>query len=324
MKPRKIWWSFLAWFLLISVMVSQAQAQKIRVAMPGLSVGSLAFFVAQEKGYYEQESFETEMIVMSVPAATAALVAGEVDFITASTAGLSAALRGAPLVMVYSTFGKAQHELLARPGIKEVKDLKGKKVGVSRLGFLDAILLREELANYRLKAPGDVIVMAVGRPAHRYAALVSGSVDAVVLSPPHNIKAEEAGYRKLMSFRNMTLVAGSAVTPKPFVQANREVVKRFLRATVKGLLYIRGNRAGTIPLMMRTLDIDKSLAEKMYDAVQPTMTDGGTLTEEHQEQVMRFMRSFMGMDKTPPIKKFFDYSLAHEVRKELEAKGWKP
>ena len=58
MKPRKIRWSFLAWFLLISVMVSQAQAQKIRVAMPGLSVGSLTFFVAQEKGYYEQESFE--------------------------------------------------------------------------------------------------------------------------------------------------------------------------------------------------------------------------------------------------------------------------
>ena len=92
--------------------------------------------------------------------------------------------------------------LYAKPDIRSVAALKGKKVGVSSLGSGPDSLLREVLKKHGLDSNRDVAVMPVGSGTGRFFALQAGSVDAAMLSVPANLLAQEAGFRELVSFIN--------------------------------------------------------------------------------------------------------------------------
>jgi ABC-type nitrate/sulfonate/bicarbonate transport system substrate-binding protein len=110
------------------------EARKVAVGVPVLDVTQSALYVARDRGYYQKEGLEVDLILMRGGVANQALIAGNVEFTTVPTAGLQAALQGAPLKVVLSTFHKPMFWLYSRAEIRSVKDLSGKKVAVSSLG----------------------------------------------------------------------------------------------------------------------------------------------------------------------------------------------
>src|SRR6266540_3525200 len=90
--------------------------------------------------------------------------------------------------------------------IRDVKALKGKRVGVSGIGSGPDSLLREILRQNGLDANRDVTVLSLGVMPMIFSGLQSGIVDAAMLSPPVTFKAEEAGFRELVSFPKQDLV----------------------------------------------------------------------------------------------------------------------
>ena len=98
-----------------------------------------------------------------------------------------------------------------------------------------------------------------------------------------------------------------------------------MRATLKGHLYVRKNRKGTIPAMAKIMDIELGMATKIYDFMLPTYTKYGVIsTPEIARQAVDFVIKFAGAKKAPPLDKVFDNTLITELMKELQAKGWKP
>ena len=317
------WTQALFGVLVGSGLAAHVEAARLRLSVPVHGVSHVAFYAAKEKGYFQQEGLDVEMILMSGAIGIRALIAGDVDASTVGGSALPPIFRGAPLRMVFVSFDKPTHWLYARPDIRSVKDLKGKKVGVDGLGGTLESLLRSVLEKNGLEAGRDVPILALGPPPGRFAALTSGAIDASLFTLPLNFRAEEAGFRELVNFVKQDIVSltGCIVVGE---SADAGLVEKFVRGTVKGHLYARNNRSGTVPILARALKIKENEAAKIYDAAQPGMVADGSINEESQRRVIDDARKSLGVKDAVSAEKVFRFSLVHKINSELTAQGWKP
>jgi len=300
--------------------------RKIHVAIPAVSPASTTFMVAKERGYYRDESLEAELIVMPAATAMQALIGGNVAFATVGGAGLPPVLRGAPVRFLFTTFNRPMFWLYSKPDIRSIKDLRGKKVGVSSLGSGPDSLLRDLLKRYGMEGGRDVVIMPMGAGIARFVALRAGSVEGAMLSIPSNFMAEEAGFRELVSFIKQDLVElqGSIVVREGLLESDPVLVEKFVRASLKGLLYFRNNRSGTTSILSRFLRVKEDLSGRIYELILPGATPDGTISEETQRKSLEHILERVGLKEPPPLGKIFNFSLTQKVRDELQEKGWRP
>ena len=312
--------------LFVALFAADAGAQKVRVALPDISMSLIAFLVAKEKRFYDEEGLEVELIKVSAPVANLALIAGNVEFGSAGASAIPSVLRGAPLQFLFHTYQKPLYWLYSLPGVPDVKALKGKRIGVSGLGSGPDLLLREVLPKYGLNAGREVTIVALGAGTARFASLKAGSVEAAVLSPPGNFMAEDAGFRELLSFVKEDLVElqSAIVVKEGMTQSNPLLVEKFVRGTLKGFFYARENRPGTVSILARLQGIKEDLAVKTYDASRAAMTADGTVSEELQKKTLEHAAKRLDLKEVPLPRRVFDYSIAQKVRGQLAAQGWKP
>jgi NitT/TauT family transport system substrate-binding protein len=264
---------------------------------------------------------------MTASVANMALIGGNVDFISSGPSVVSAIARGAPLKFVFLCFNRPMHWLYAKPEIKDVTGLKGKKIGVSAIGASTQFLLQEILKRHGLDSARDVTILGVGTTANRYAALLSGTIDATNLTPPFNFKAEESGLRELIAFVKqdyLTEPAGAIVVRENLFRSDPLLMEKFIRGTLKGLFHIRQSRASTIPILARLMKIQNDMAAKIYDLVLPGLTADGTITPELQKRVLEFIFKIQGIKEPAVAERVYDFAPVRKIRAELEAKNWKP
>ena len=308
-----------------TVLVTCAEARKVTVAVPVLDVTQSALFVARDRGFFQKEGLEVDLILMRGGVANQALIAGNVEFTTVPTAGLQAALQGAPLKVVLSTFHKPMFWLYSRPEIRSVKELHNKKIAVSSLGAAGDSALRELIKKNGMDENRDVAILAIGTTATRLGALSTGVVDAAMMTFPHNITAAESGFRELVSFiaSDIIQLQGAIVTRDALLNTEPAVVEKFLRATIKGIIYYSTNRSGAIQILARDVKTQESLAAKIYDLVKPALTPESILNDDLQKRVMAPLLERV-TKRDPSTARFFDFALARKINGELKAEGWKP
>jgi NitT/TauT family transport system substrate-binding protein len=311
--------------LLIFSYSSSAEARKVAVGVPVLDVTQSAFYVARDRGYYQKEGLEVDLILMRGGVANQALIAGNVEFTTVPTAGLQAALQGAPLKVVLSTFHKPMFWLYSRPEIKSVRELNGKKVAVSSLGAAGDSALRELIKKNGMDENRDVAILAIGTTATRLGALSTGVVDAAMMTFPHNITAAESGFRELVSFiaSDIIQLQGAIVTRDGLLNSDPAVAEKFLRATIKGIIYYSTHRGDAVSILARNTKSQESLAAKVYDLVKPALTPDGMLNSDLQRRVMAPLLDRINKRDVAP-NRFFDFALARKLNGEIKAEGWKP
>ena len=290
---RPKWGQALFCFLFVVGFAAKAEAARLRLSVPVHGVSHVAFYAAKEKGYFQEEGLDVEVILMSGAIGIRALIAGDVDASTVGGSALPPIFRGAPLRMVFISFDKPTHWLYAKPDIRTVKDLKGRKVAVDGLGGTLESLLRWVLEKNGLEAGRDVPILAIGPPPGRFVALTSGAIDATLFTFPLNFRAEEAGFRELVNFvkQDIASLTGCIVVRE---SSDAGLVERLVRGAVKGHLYARNNRAGTIPIFARALKIKEDVATKIYDAALPGMVADGSINEESQRRVIDDTRKSLG------------------------------
>src|SRR6266508_5183013 len=308
---------------------SNSKAQelvKVPVQIPSISPAVTAFAVALERGYYRQEGLDVQLIVIPSALGMQALIGGNIKFSTAGGSGLLPILRGAPVRYVFTSFNRPMFWLYARPEIRSVEMLKGKKVGVSGIGSGPDSLLREILKKNGLDGGRDVVIMPVGSGTGRFFALQAGSVDAAMLSVSANLMAQEAGFRELVSFINEEWIElqGTINVTDQLLASDPTLVEKFIRATLKGFIHYRDQRPQTIAILTRFLRIKEDAAAKVYDLMRPSLTQDGVVSEEIQGKSLEHVIDRAGLKAAPRLDKIFDYTITVKVRNELRAKGWKP
>jgi ABC-type nitrate/sulfonate/bicarbonate transport system substrate-binding protein len=175
-------------------------------------------------------------------------LSGSADFIPIPSGGAQAALSGAEIRYVVGQSLKSQWLIAARPDIGKPEDLRGKTIGYGRAGSADydegAAVLRRA---FKMEVGKDYKVISFQGETERIAALINGDIAAALISVPHAPKALNAGMKILMRTGDYIQRAGGTFwTRKAFADQNPEVMKKFIRAIAKGVMYFRDNKEGSL------------------------------------------------------------------------------
>ena len=262
---------------------------------------------------------------MRAPTANVAVLSGSVEFSGVPLSGLTTALRGAPLKVLFCQNDRPQHVLFAKPDLQNIRALRGKKIAVAGLGVIDDILLREVFSANGIDGGKDATILAIGAAETRFAALASGTVDAAVLIAPFTFNAKEAGFKEIVTFKDegFVLPSGGIVVQDELLKTDPVTVEKFVRTTLMGFLLTRDNRSAAIKVLSRTLKIEEPTAARIYDSARPTMTTDGALSEEAQKMVVSFVMKQAGAKEAPPYEKLFDFSVIKKANATLQARGWR-
>lgn len=313
--------------ILFTASAHSQELRKVRVGIPTLSPIVAATLVPRDKGYFKQEGLDVETIVIRSAPSVLALAAKEIDFLMTGGGGLSGALRGLPLRVVFAPLRRPTYALYAKPEIRTIAEIEGKRVGISSFGSGPDLLLRDVLKKRMADGGKKVTILAVGSGSERYIALKTNIVDAAVLSSPVTLMAKQEGYRELFSFftdKEYADIPVATFTREDMLQANAGLVERFVRAQVKGLLYMRANRDGAASALARALKSKESETGPAFDEIRPTMTEDGTITVDEQRKALEYLLSPAQQKEPPRLERIYDFAPTRKVFQELQARGWKP
>lgn len=202
--------------------------------------------VIRRAGFFKKHGLDVDLVLLSGSSLlAAAMISGSVPVSMAGAAPMVvSALAGADTVLLACATSYAYGRLLAHPKIASINDLKGKRIGLTRLGTIDDGILRYALSERGLNAERDVVFLAAGSGAERLVALGNGAIDAAIFRPPHDGFAEKAGFRELLDFNKAGLYnpASCIGSTKTYVHNNRDTMTRILKGFVEGIKFFRENR----------------------------------------------------------------------------------
>ena len=147
----------------------------VRVGIVSRSTLDMPFLVARERGFFREEGLEAELIFMRASLTVQAMLAGSIDFGTATGTAVSAAVNGADVRVVLAMSDTPSFDLIVQPGITSVQQLRGKKIGVAGIGGLTEILARQILIANQIPL-GEVTFLPLGSSDVTYASLKAGVV----------------------------------------------------------------------------------------------------------------------------------------------------
>lgn len=295
--------------------------QRLRIGIPTRSMSSFPQMVAQRQGYYQQEGFDLELIVVSsgIPAVQA-VIAGDLDFATTGNVATLAAMRGMPIrnVMVSST--ATDQVLVVRPEIRRVEDLKGKILGVAGIRSVSDVSIRLLLTKYGLTPDSDVTIVSLGGSGVRLTSLQGGKIDGTLLSAPHNKAAVKAGFRELFWMKDLRGVpSGGLATSLRKIQNDPDFIVRAIRTTLKAIQFIKRNKEETLKLMAKELAIkDREISSMVYDDGVKLYSDTGVPTEASMLEEIAIAKEVLGITKEVPASDIADWSFARIALKGLK------
>lgn len=309
----------------VSDSVAGPAEEKVRFSVAAITGSYMDEFVAIEKGYHREEGLTVEMIRAGGGIATQALIAGDLHFSTSAGSALGAMLRGAEVKVVYTNIDRPGYQLWsAHPDIKTLKDLVGKKVGVTSRGDTQELSVRLLLRKRGIDA-NSVVYVPVGFGGTRLAALQAGTVDAVPLGAGHFAQLKQHKGHMLGDAEKEIRFAyvGLAVSNR-LLARQPSLVERFLRAVVKGREYARRYRDQTIQIIGKYTQRKREFNEFDYDSTVPVLTPEGWVADEILKEDVAVRSELVAVAVPSDHGKFFDYSMVRKIYGDLKRSGWKP
>jgi NitT/TauT family transport system substrate-binding protein len=314
--------------ILASILVSQAKAEKIRTSVPGLNLNYLSIFSADAKGFFKDEGLENETIVVGGPAGIAALISGDVDFSGAGGSGLRAAIKGAPLKAIMYQTERPTWYLIVHPSISQTTDLRGKKIGVALLGDSEDRFTTLFVERAGLSAR-DVTKITLGTsPTDKILGVKSGAVAAVVLDPAGAVAAQREGLRNLAYLGDIFPLPfqGFVVTDKKIAE-NSAQIKRWIRAVIRGLMFLRERPEEAADVAMKRLrlrNVTKAMLVEAINGYARALPQGvpGLPSADGIKNILEYeIRLPMKMEAPVAAERFLDLRWVAEVKKEIEQKS---
>ena len=207
---RAVFFIFAGIFLnLAPIRTHLADGQPLRIAYTSIGISYGPLWLTKEAGIFKKHNIDAELLyIAGGPLSTQALIAGDVGIAFAAAGALiSANISGSDVVLLGATIDTLPFELYAIPTIKEPAQLRGTKLGVSRLGTTSDFVARYLLKKWGLQPDKEVTIFQAGSVPQIYAVLKGGSIQSGVLSTgPDTLRAEADGYVRLADVSTLGLV----------------------------------------------------------------------------------------------------------------------
>jgi NitT/TauT family transport system substrate-binding protein len=247
---------------------------KVRIALPPYT-GDLPFYVAIEKGYFADQKLNIEIIQTKESSeALNASLAGKVDIIApiSFSALLAAEIKSPGEFKLFLPGGESDkiigsYLLIKKDStIKEIKELKGKKIG-TYTGATQLLYLKLFLIEVGFDPDKDITIIQVA-PELQAQALEANQYDALFTIEPYSTIAIQNGIARVLienprvKYIVNPFISGSAAVSTKFVKENPNILKNIYKALSQGLDFIRTNETGAREILPKYTPLDASLAQK--------------------------------------------------------------
>jgi NitT/TauT family transport system substrate-binding protein len=234
-----------------------SSADRLRVGLSSFTPINAAIWIAEDKGLFKKHGIDTEVVLIGGASAggVSSLIAGDIQFLGgAGGAVISAGLNGADVIMVASIVNRGVQRVMARSDLRKPEDLRGKRIGVTRLGAASHLVLLMMLRAWGMN-PADVQTMQIGSSPAMMAALEKGGIDAAVLTEPTFFFAEDQGYRVLADLADTDIYYLHSMidSTRAYVRTHRDMALRFMRGYVEGIAFFKKNRKESIEVLAKKL-----------------------------------------------------------------------
>jgi NitT/TauT family transport system substrate-binding protein len=274
--------------------------------------------VAQHRGFFKDEGLDADIVVMGAAPSIAALTNGDIDFTLLNGTVIRAAIRGLPVRLVAGLMTSSPHVLLARPEIKSVKELTGKKVGLAGFGDATHVLARIILSRNGVDPDKEIQFVPFGPDSGRFAGLQQKLADAVVTSPPWDFEGNKIGYNILArayEYLNYPL-SGVGVNVRS-IQQNRDQVKRATRALIRASRFIRDHREEAVKILIAWGKAKPEHAYASYDATVKVISPDGGIPEDGLKFLVEQAKRDVKITREIPMGEIADFGILREIQKEI-------
>ena len=301
-----------------------AQApQKILFPYSVANYSSLPWMIAKDAGIFRKYDMDVDLVFMGSSALIIqSMLSGAVP--VAGVAGpviISSVASGGDVVTV-ANLAPLTIALMVKPSIEKPEDLRGKKIGVPRLGAVAHFAIRMILDHHGIK---DTTILQMGSQPEAAAGMRRNAVDGAMISLPLNYVLAKEGYRQLVGpadYRKLGIqfISQGISARKSYIAKNREVVLRLIKATMEGLKLMTAQEVLAKKILAKyTRQTDPESLDRAYSFGIETLNRDPTIPREAIVSMVRLMADLGLLDRaaaanTPP-EAFYDNSFAEEMKR---------
>lgn len=316
-------WTLLSSAMLLGVSLpGQGLTQdRIRIGVPLFPTVSFPVFLAYERGFFEKNGLKGEIIrINSEPTTYQALISGDIDATSGAPTGLvQSNLQGVPVVSLGSWDNLVSYTMVTREKIDDLAQLRGKKVGINRLGGKSSLILRVMLENAGLNTSKDVTLLQLGGSQERLAALIRGGIDAAPVDFAFEPKMKQMGFH-LVAGKKTAFMNGPIVVTSGSLRTNRGKWMRFVKAYLEATHYLTTNKDGSTQVLRRLMQTeDKETLEHTYEEMRARASVDLVAPDAAVENLIKMMtyidKRSAGVDRS----KLADYSILKELAQNTDA-----
>ncbi len=270
---KSIWLEASLILLVLYSPLSMAMAADKLVGLYSARVMSQCLpWLAQEAGLFKKYNLDLQLLYVAAgQPAYAALLTGDVEIELAGAVGfVRAFVQGDPdLAFIGGTKNILTHSIVAKPEIVKPEDLRKKKIGITRMGTNTHYFALQALRHYGLQSAPDIAFIQTGGAPETLAAMVSGGIDAGVLTAPTDAQALALGFHYLVYGPDLRIpyAAASFITRRAVIAKRQQVVGRFMRAMAEAAKILHTDKEFTYKVLGKELRIgDRKIMDAAYNA----------------------------------------------------------
>ena len=283
-------------------------------------VSMAPMWIAKEAGFFKKQGLDVGLVfIASGPLGTTAILSGDVDVgVIGGFAPIRAIAGGNKnLVMIGQTKNRMTGAIVGKKEIASVQDLKGKRLGIDRIGSNPDMFTQASLARFNIDPLKDLQYIQLGSIGQGIPALKAGTIDAVSTSTPHDLFAQRLGFKVILDITAMKIPLASTVllSARNTVERKQADLTKFMRAYVEAIHYFLTNKEGTIQIVAKYTkvedrEVNGHAIESEREAVERTLQ----VDPKGIELILTLMSKSMPQGPAVKTEEFYDSRFTNELR----------
>lgn len=303
-----------------SVNESTAQSSTLTAFYTAPVVSMAPMWIAKEVGFFKKQDLDVKVVfIPSGPIGTTAIMAGEADVgIIGGFAPVRAILGGArSLVLIGQTKNSIVATIVGKKEIASVQELKGKRLGIDRIGSNPDMFTQAALARFQMDPLRDLQYIQMGNIGQGIPALKGGAIDALTTNPPDDMVALKLGFKVILDITAMKIpfAATVLISDRNTVGRRQVELRKFMRAYAEAVHYFLTNREGAAQVIAKYTNVsDREILNYSIEtdskAVQKTLE----VDPKGIESILGLISKSVPHAASAKPEEFYDARFANELK----------
>ncbi|HWH76926.1 MAG TPA: ABC transporter substrate-binding protein [Candidatus Binatus sp.] len=298
----------------------EAQLSSLTAFYTAPVVSMAPMWIAKEAGLFKKQGLDVKLVfIASGPIGTAAVLSGEADVgIIGGFAPLRAMVGGAKgLVIVGQSKNLITSKIVAKKEIVAVQDLRGKRLGIDRIGSNPDMFAQAALSRFQIDTFKDLQYVQLGDVGKVVAGLKAGVIDAAIAGAPHDLFAQRLGFKVVLDIAALKIPFAATVlmSGRDAVARKQPELAKFMRAYAEAVHYFLTNPEGTAQIVTKYTQVaDREVLAYSIDQEAKAMEKTLEVSPKGLELILGFIAKTVPQAATAKVEDFYDPRFTREMR----------